>query len=120
MNRFSLFLFLSARLYIQECLEKLEECQVINDMKFNVGKFNVLKHGRNHAIKETYNYIDSGCADIFVGNETVCGLGVIVNLDRNYIDYVVNVFTKVSQQACLLLRTLQNLPVSKTRTTGIG
>ena len=38
-------------LYMQECLDKLQDWQIANNMDFNVKKFNVLKLGRNTNLK---------------------------------------------------------------------
>ena len=58
-------------LYMQECLDKLQDKQVANNMDFNVKKFNVLKLGRNTNIKHDYNYIVPGHSQVITDNDTV-------------------------------------------------
>ena len=77
-------------------------------MQFNVGKFNVLKLGRNEDLKNDYNYIAPGQEQIITDNSVVRDLGVMVNSDSNYNDHVAKIYSKLSQRAGLLLRTLEN------------
>ena len=95
-------------LYLQECLDKLQHWQLDNNMEFNVGKFNVLKLGRKHELKSEYNYLAPGNEHIITDNSVVRDLGVLVNSDGTYSDHIAKIYSKISQRAGLLLRTLEN------------
>ena len=95
-------------LYLQECLDKLQHWQLDNNMEFNVGKFNVLKLGRKHELKNEYNYLAPGNEHIITDNTVVRDLGVLVNSDGTYSDHIAKIYSKISQRAGLLLRTLEN------------
>ena len=77
-------------------------------MKFNIGKFNILKLGKNTEFKEEYNYIAPSYDTSITDAEVVRDLGLMVNSNGNYNDHITKVYSKVSQRAGLLLRTLRN------------
>lgn len=95
-------------LHLQNCLQKLQEWQQENNMAFNVEKFNLLKLSRNSHIKEEYNYLAPGEDTIISESDVVRDLGILINEEGNYTDHIAKIYTKVTQQAGLLLRTIQN------------
>ena len=99
---------ISDTIYLQESIEKLQDWQSENNMEFNVGKFNVLKLGRNEDLKNEYTYIAPGNNQIIYDYTVVRDLGVLINIDRNYSDHIAKIYSKISQRAGLLLRTLEN------------
>ena len=95
-------------IYLQDCLDRLQEWQTDNNMQFNIGKFNVLKLGQNTKLKSEYTYFAPGYEQVITDNTVVRDLGVMVNSDANYSDHVAKIYSKLSQRAGLLMRTLEN------------
>ena len=77
-------------------------------MQFNVKKFNVLKLGRNSDLKLDYTYIAPGHTQVISDNSNVRDLGVIINSEGNYNDHISKIYSKVTQRAGILLRTIEN------------
>ena len=75
-------------LYLQDCLDKLQNLQNNNNMQFNVSKFNVLKLARNTDLKLDYTYIAPGFTQVITDNSNVRDLGIVINSEGNYNDTV--------------------------------
>ena len=84
-------------------------------MDFNVKKFSVLELGRNTDIKLEYNYIVPGFTQVITDNDTVRDISVIVNSEANYNNHISKIYSKITQQAGLLLRTVENISLSHMR-----
>ena len=77
-------------------------------MQFNIGKFNILKLGKNADIKADYNYIAPSYDQPITDTGVVRDLGLMGNSSGNYNDHISKVYSKVSQRAGLLLCKLRN------------
>ena len=71
-----------------------------NSMHFNISKFNVIKFGRNHDMKEEYNYFGPDTDEIMIDKDKVWDLGVTISPDCNYKTHISKVH-------------IQNLPTSR-------
>ena len=65
--------------------------------------------------KLDYNYIAPGLTQVITDNKTVRDLGIIVNSEANNNVHVSKVYSKITQRAGLLLRTVENRYLSHMR-----
>ena len=85
-------------LTLQEHLENLQTWQTDSNMSFNVSKFNLLQMGKNHDIKEQYNYLTPGNNDLILPCNVVRDMGVLINSSGTYNDHVAKVSKKAAQK----------------------
>ena len=50
--------------YFQECIEKLDTWQKMNNMSFNAGKFQLIHYGRDTELRKEYNYMSPDYSSI--------------------------------------------------------
>ena len=92
---------------LQNALEKLDVWQKENNMEFNVGKFNLLKSGKNTELMDEYIYLAPGNTELILENTVVRDLGVQMCPNLNYNEQISKIYSKTLQKAGLLLRTFK-------------
>ena len=93
---------------MQDALEKLDLWQKSNNMEFNVGKFNLIKSGKNTELMKDYNYLAPGNTELILENSAVHDLGVQISPNMDFNEQISKVYSKTSQRAGLLLRTFND------------
>ena len=90
---------------LQEDIAKLHEWGERNNMKFNNGKFVVLRYGRNLEIKENTSYFSGETEEIIEEKESTRDLGIIMQNNACFDGQIDKVCKKVRQKAGWLFRT---------------
>ena len=90
---------------LQTNLNKIYEWETNNNMKFNGGKFQVVRYGRNQKLKEDTMYFTGGMEDVIEEVENVSDLGVILTNDARFDAQVEKVCQKATQKSGWILRT---------------
>ena len=90
---------------LQTNLDKIYEWENKNNMKFNGGKFQVVRYGRNQVLKEETMYFTGGMESVIEEVENVRDLGVILTNDARFDAQVEQVCKKSTQKAGWILRT---------------
>ena len=93
---------------LQEDLDIIYSWEKKNNMKFNGGKFLVLRYGRNETIKENTLYFTSEMQDIIQQVDHCRDLGVIMQDDATFTLQIEKVCKKVKQKCGWILRTFYN------------
>ena len=90
---------------LQTNLDKIYEWENKKNMKFNGGKFQVVRYGRNQVLKEETMYFTGGMESVIEEVENVRDLGVILTNDARFDAQVEQVCKKSTQKAGWILRT---------------
>ena len=77
-------------------------------MKFNGTKFQLLRFGENHDLKNNKMYFTDNMSNVIDQFETVKDLGVIMNNQANFNDHLENALSKARQKMEWVLRTFQS------------
>ena len=93
---------------LQSNLEKLYKWESDNNMKFNGGKFELIRFGQNTELKENTVYFTPNQEDIIEEKESLRDLGVIISNAMTFSNHVDKVCSKVSQKAGWILRTFRS------------
>ena len=91
----------------QQELEKLYQWEENNNMKFNGGKFELIRFGSNKEIKEDTLYFTPKHESIIEEKESLRDLGIIISNDMTFSKHVEKVSSKVCQKAGWILRTFK-------------
>ena len=91
---------------MQADLDKVFNWADNNNMKFNSEKFELLRYGKNEAVKENTVYF-SGDENIIEEKEVLRDLGVQMNNQANFDDHISKVCQKVKQKSGWILRTFK-------------
>ena len=90
---------------LQDNLDKIYKWEQENNMKFNGGKFQVLRYGPNNELKENTNYFTGNMEDIIEQVNAVKDLGVILSDNAKFEDQIDKVCLKSRQKAGWIMRT---------------
>ena len=93
---------------LQNELEKLYSWEVENNMKFNGGKFELIRFGSNQHLKENTVYFTPNQESIIEEKESLRDLGVIISNDLTFSNHVDKVCSKFSQKAGWIMRTFRS------------
>ena len=74
-------------------------------MKFNGGKFQVVRYGRNSDLKEDTLYFTGDMTEVIEQVETVKDLGVMLTDDAKFDKQIENVCKKSKQKSGWIMRT---------------
>ena len=89
----------------QEELNKIYSWETRNNMRFNGGKFLVLRYGRNQEVKENTMYFTSDMVQVIEQVNTCRDLGVIMADDATFTAQIDKVCKRVKQKCGWILRT---------------
>ena len=84
----------------QENLEKIYSWQRTNNMKFNTGKFQVLRYGRNTNLKENTMYFTGEMETVIEEVENCRDLGIIMQNTGSFEKQTVKACKKKTRQKC--------------------
>ena len=88
-------------------MEKLYQWEEKNNMKFNGGKFELIRFGANKEIKENTVYFTPKYEDVIEEKESLRDLGIVISNDMTFSKHVEQVSSKVCQKAGWILRTVK-------------
>ena len=83
---------------LQSDLDKIYEWAKKNNMKFNGSKFQVIKYGKNEALKNETEYFTENTEDLIERHETLRDLGVILSDTAKFDEHIETVAKKVRQK----------------------
>ena len=89
---------------LQDDINRVYAWQEQNNLLFNSKKFELLRHGRNEALKSSIHPKPSGI-DIIEEKKVVTDLGVKMNNKADFLDHIEKVCSKTSQKSGWILRT---------------
>ena len=95
-------------LSLQEDLDRIYHWEKSNNMKFNGGKFLIVRYGRNTSLKENTLYFTSEMEDIINQVDHCKDLGIIMQDDATFALQIEKVCRKVKQKCGWILRTFYN------------
>ena len=90
---------------LQENLDKIYNWEQQNNMKFNGGKFQVLRYGPNKLLKENTSYFTGNMEDVIDQVNNVKDLGVILSDNAKFEDQIEKVCKKARQKSGWVMRT---------------
>ena len=90
---------------LQENLDKIYTWEVENNMKFNPGKFQLLRYGRNTDLKENTIYFTGGMSSVIEQTNCTKDLGVMMEDTANFSVQIEKVCKKVRQKCGWIMRT---------------
>ena len=90
---------------LQDNLNTIYEWERNNNMKFNGGKFQVVRYGRNIDLKEDTLYFTGDMTEVIEQVETVKDLGVMLTDDAKFDKQIENVCKKSKQKSGWIMRT---------------
>ena len=93
---------------LQDNLDQVYQWEKTNNMKFNGGKFLVMRYGKNITLKESTMYFTSEMQDVIQQVDNCRDLGIIMQDDATFSLHIEKVCQKVKQKCGWILRTFYN------------
>ena len=90
---------------LQENLDKIYQWENDNNMKFNGGKFQVVRYGNDQELKENTIYFTGNMNEVIEQVATIRDLGVTLTDDGKYEEQIIKVCKKARQKSGWILRT---------------
>ena len=90
---------------LQENLDKIYLWETTNNMKFNGGKFLVVRYGKNESLKENTIYFTSEMTETILQVESCRDLGITMQDNGTFTFQIEKICKKVRQKSGWILRT---------------
>ena len=93
---------------LQSDLNNIYKWKKRNNMKFNGGKFLIMRYGKNTSIKENTMYFTPEMQDVILQVDHCKDLGIVMQDDALFTLQIEKVCKKVKQKCGWILRTFYN------------
>ena len=93
---------------LQDDLNKIYKWQDLNNMKFNSGKSEVIKYGKNNQLRNDFTYLTPNADNCIDETETVKDLGIMLDNDMKFTSHINKVVSTVNMKVGWIFRNFNS------------